>query len=103
MVESDVDCAGISFIASVDSYTYKSLPQKVMGYHHQWIDCIASIEPACSDSMTSSARKHAVNYHSKWNLVFKETDGERKIDGCKSFDFTVAGESNVSPTQIEWG
>lgn len=71
-----VDHDGIAIIATIDELTYSSLPSGVIGYHHHWIDFIASIVPACSSNGSSFAAagdEDANTCHSEWDLMFKNT------------------------------
>lgn len=43
--EEESSCRNISIMATIDKCTYSSLPAKVVGYIHHWVDVVGMIEP----------------------------------------------------------
>ena len=87
--------ADVSVMATIDAFTYSSIPPKIINYLHQWIDLTASIGPArpAEDGNT---------VHSEWDLVFENTGvlevlpkvhGER-IELENSFSFCFKSDSH---------
>lgn len=64
----------IAVMATIDKLSYSSIPPKVVGYFHHWVDAIAAIEPVKSEG------RHAIDdadggtvkaNYSQWKLAFK--------------------------------
>lgn len=85
-------CDGVAIIATMDDLAYSSIPQRIIEYHHQWMDFIASVAPSSGNAEDDGT------HHSEWNLVFKTTglleplpkvSGKRTVKANFSFDLKV--------------
>eukprot|EP00571_Detonula_confervacea_P013690 CAMPEP_0172306700 /NCGR_PEP_ID=MMETSP1058-20130122/7714_1 /TAXON_ID=83371 /ORGANISM="Detonula confervacea, Strain CCMP 353" /LENGTH=370 /DNA_ID=CAMNT_0013018669 /DNA_START=56 /DNA_END=1165 /DNA_ORIENTATION=+ len=117
LAHSEHECYGgnIAVLVAIDKCAYSSIPQKVIGYLHQWMDFIASIGPVHSDATTVPG-EDATTPHSEWELVFKNSgvlellpeDSKKTTEQETTFGFTVnlgneSGEYSTRPSlQIVW-
>lgn len=100
----------ISTIVTIDKFTYSSIPQKVVGYLHQWMDFVATIVKASSHG--SDASEHdAINPHSAdWEIVFRAVGLLLEIvpNAETSFGFRVnaressGGYGSAPSSEIAW-
>ena len=82
----------IAVVATIDKLSYSSVPPKVVGYFHHWMDAIAAIEPARSVGRTIDAGAGtAITHHSEWKLAFKSASDQES-----SFAFRVNEIRNES-------
>ncbi|KAL7535789.1 hypothetical protein ACHAXR_006728 [Thalassiosira sp. AJA248-18] len=85
----------VSVVATIDGFTYQSIPQKVIRYLHHWIDFIAAIGKAHHDAAPIAAEEF-ITPPSEWELVFKNASlmplpnvPRKSTEQDKSFWFDV--------------
>jgi hypothetical protein len=82
----------IAVVATIDKLSYSSIPPKVVGYFHHWMDAIAAIEPVRSVGRPIYAGAGtAKTNHSEWKLAFKSASDQES-----SFAFRVNETRNES-------
>ncbi len=81
----------IAVLATIDKLLYSSIPAKVIGYFHHWMDAIAAIEPSGSGGRSIDAGGTAKTNRSEWKLVFKGASYQES-----SFPFRVNEVGNES-------
>lgn len=103
--DEDIGFGNIAVVATIDKLSYSSVPPKVVGYFHHWMDAIAAIEPARSVGRTIDAGEGtAITHHSEWKLALKSASDQES-----SFAFRVNEIRNESDErdrvplhQISW-
>ena len=97
----------IAVVATIDKSSYSSIPPRVVGYFHHWMDAIAAIEPAKGvgrratdddDPFADGGGKATTNY-SEWKLAFERSADVTESGvscGESSFAFRVNEIPNAS-------
>ena len=81
----------IAVVATIDKVAYSSVPPKVVGYFHHWMDTIATIGPARSEGLLANDSRT----HSEWELTFKNMDVSASSLKLASGNTTDRGSSFV--------
>jgi len=82
----------ISIMATIDKFTYFSMPAKVVGDIHHWVDVVGVIEPVAGES-----EGHAMDTNverGEWIITFKDTLASL-VTQKASMDGTGQGQQTV--------
>ena len=92
-----------AIIATIDKFTFSSVPQKVIRYLHEWIDHVASIVPSNNDTTIFDAEETAESNSSTWELAFEGIHIFNNQGKTASFEFKVNEcENHLHGHQIIW-
>ena len=94
----------VAVIATIDKFTFSSVPQRVIRYFHQWIDYVAAIVPLNNDTTTFVTEDTAESHSSTWELAFESIGIFNNQGKTSSFEFKVNEFANESSNghQITW-
>ena len=100
--------SNVSIIATIDSYTYATIPPKVVGYlQQQWIDCIAAVRQKQANddgegAATFMQEESRSATHNEWEVEFQDMANPKSImSGQKMSDTTF--QFNVNSCNDETG
>ena len=94
----------VAVIATIDKFTFSSVPQKVIRYFHQWIDYVAAIVPLNNDTTTFVTEDTAESHSSTWELAFESIGIFNNQGKTYSFEFKVneCADKSANGHQITW-
>jgi len=94
----------VAVIATIDKFTFSSVPQRVIRYCHQWIDYVAAIVTLNNDTTTFVTEDTAESHSSTWELAFESIGIFNNQGKTSSFEFKVNECANESANgnQITW-